>query len=285
MRCYSTTAEFVANIDFMRGVDMNFSPNGRTWACRGEEETRDLNPATHDGISFRRPVVYIGDHIDNRRGQQMRDQPGRPLCFSPDGKYLAVAGARGRIALLDTRPMVSLATAVILNCHHDMVTHAVFTPNNHALVSLSLDGSIRLTDPTTRESLAKLDTDTWKKPQFLGVTPDSEVIVSIWGDTVYHWSYNTGTLESYTLGAKRRREGWPIAISPDCRFLACRNDDGVDLSDLHTGRVLYSIRFQSGFVTAAAFSDDARYLALGKAASWMGIKVMKSTLDVWELIF
>lgn len=172
-----------------------------------------------------------------------------------------------------------------MNCHLDVVTHAVFTPDSRALVSLSRDGTIRVTDTETQTSLAKLDTDTWKTPLFLGLTPDGDVVVSIWGDTVYHWSYTTGTLESYTLGARRSREGWPVAISPDCRFLACRNDNGVDLSDLFTGRVLHSIRFQSGFVTAAAFSLDGKYLALGKAAASMGVKVNKSTLDVWELIF
>lgn len=76
-----------------------------------------------------------------------------------------------------------------------------------------------------------------------------------------------------------------MALSPDCRFLACRTMDGVDISDAHSGNVLFTIRFQSGFVTAAAFSEDGKYLALGKAVSNVGLKVSKSTLDVWELVF
>ncbi|KAK7418450.1 hypothetical protein QQX98_003942 [Neonectria punicea] len=284
-RFYDTQANQVSCLSNQHGVQLTFCDDGRSWAYLCEEDAKDLNAWSHDGATFKKPTVFLGDYINGRRVQQMRWPGAKPLCFSPDGKWLAVGSARNRIALIDVKSGGVLDRARIVSCHLDEVTHAVFTPDCKALVSQSVDGTIRLTDPTTGKALAKLDTDAWKKPLFLGVVPDSDVVVSIRGDTVYHWNHTSADVESYSLGSRRTREGWPLAISRDCRFVCCRTDDGVDIGDLYSGKVLYTIKFQSGFVTAASFSGDGRYLILGKAASWMGVRVTMSTLDVWELVF
>ncbi|KAH7013131.1 Quino protein amine dehydrogenase [Ilyonectria destructans] len=284
-RFFDIQANQVSCLSNQHGVHMMFSDNARSWTYLCEEDAKDLNALSHDGVTFKKPVVYLGDYINGRRIQQMRWPGAKPLGFSGDGRWLAVGSARNRIALIDVKSGAVLDKTRVISCHLDEVTHAVFTPNSKALVSQSLDGTIRLTDSDTGKSLAKLDTDTWKKPLFLGVTPNGDVVVSIRGDTVYHWNHTTSDLESYSLGSRRTREGWPIAISKDCRFMCCRTDDGVDISDLYSGKVLYTIKFQSGYVTAATFSGDGRYLILGKAASWMGVRVTMSTLDVWELVF
>ncbi|EMT66996.1 hypothetical protein FOCG_16378 [Fusarium oxysporum f. sp. radicis-lycopersici 26381] len=263
---------------------MIFSRNGRQWAYLSEEDGKGLNAASHDGINFKKPVVYLGDYINGRKIPVCKWPGGKPLAFSQDGNWLAVGSTKGRVGLMDCSANVNKAS-VVIPCHMDEVTHAVFTPDSKLLITQSRDGTIRITNVETRASIAKLETDTWKKPVFLGTSPDGEVIVSLWGDTVFHWNHGTAALESYNLSGRRTREGWPIAVSADCRFLCCRTDDGVDVSDMYSGRVLYTIKFQSGFVTAASFSWDGKYLILGKAASWMGLKMGTSTLDVWELVF
>lgn len=284
-RFFDTNINPVSSLTNQGGVNMTFSPDGRSWVYLCEDDMRDMGAWYHDGVHFKKPCVVLGDYINGRKIQQMKWPGVRPFGFSPDGRWLAVGSARGRIALIDVKSGGILAKATIIPCHLDEITHAVFTPDSKYLVSQSRDGTIRLTDPQSRTSIAKLETDTWKKPLFLGVLPNNEVIVSVWGDTVFHWNYHTASLETYNLSGRRNREGWPIAISQDCRFLCCRTDDGVDISDLHSGKILYTIKFQSGYVTTAAFSQDGKYLVLGKAASWMGVRVTTSTLDVWELIF
>lgn len=277
------SASQVSCLSNQHGIDMLFARNGRHWAYLCEEDPKDLS-SFHDGVRFKKPIVYLGDYLNGRKIQQARWPGVKPLAFSHDTHWLAVAGARGRIGLFDIRSGAPEKT-VILNIHLDDVTHAAFTPDGIALATASRDGTLRLTSHETQKSIAKLETDTWQKPLFLGITPNSDVIVSIWGDTVFHWNHSTAALESYSLSTRRQREGWPIAMSADCRFLCCRTDDGVDVSDLYSGRVLHTIKFQRGFVTAAAFSWDGKYLILGKATAWMGMRVMVSTLDVWELLF
>lgn len=284
-RFYDINVNQVACLSHQHGVNMTFSPDGRKWAYLCESDSKDLNPLSHDGVHFRKPVVTLGDFMNGSKVQQMKWPGVKPLSFSPDGKWLAVGSSKGRMALLDIKMGAVLSKAVVIPSHTADITHAVFTPDSALLVSQSRDGTIRLTDPVTRTSIAKLETDTWKEPSFLGVLPNNEVIVSIWGDVVFHWNYHSGNLETYSISTRRTREGWPIAISQDCRFLCCRTDDGVDLSDLHSGKVLYTIKFQRGYATTAAFSVDGRYLVLGKATSSIGVRVTVSTLDVWELIF
>lgn len=265
------------------------SADSNLWAYVTEDDSYTgggaYNPWQTNETSFHKPVVIIGDQISAKKLHKLRWGGVRPLCFSRDGSQLAVTSVHNRIGLINTSTNASLSQAPIITTHTEEVTHALFTPDSHALVSVSRDGTIRLTDSLNLEPIAKLDTGTYKKPTLLGVTPDSDVVVSVWGDLVYRWNHATGGVESFALGSRRSREGWPVALSPDCRFLACRTVDGVDISDAHSGAVLFTIRFQSGFITAAAFSEDGRYLALGKAVANVGLKVSKSTLDIWEIVY
>ncbi|KAI5460467.1 hypothetical protein BGZ63DRAFT_404936 [Mariannaea sp. PMI_226] len=284
-RFYDIKVNPLSNLANQYGVQMIFSQDGRSWAYLAEEEPKDMHPQLHDGIHFKKPCVHFGDHVGGRRIQAMRFSGAKPLCFSHGGKWLAVCNSRNRIGLFNVPAGAPLNKASIIPCHTDEITHAIFTPDDQALVSQSRDGTIRLTKSDTLKSLAKLELDTWKKPAFLGVTPDGAIVVSIWGDTVYHWNYTTAALESYALSSRRTREGWPIAISEDCRFLCCRTDTGADVSDLYSGKLLYTFKQESGYVTAATFSPDGRYLVLAKSALAMGARVTKAALDVWEMVF
>lgn len=229
--------------------------------------------------------LYLMEHSTATRLHRYRWPEARALAFSPSGSTVALAGPKNRIGLFKTAASLSQRPPQIIHSHIDTVAHALFTPDSHALVTMSVDGTLRLTDSVNLESLAKLDTGATKKALHLGVCPDSNLVVAIYGDTVYRWNHPTGAFESYTLSARRGREGVPIALSPDCRFLACRVDDGVDITDVHKGTILFTIRFQSGFVTSAAFSNDGKYLAIAKATTWVGMRVTKSTLDLWEMLF
>ncbi|KAJ6784509.1 hypothetical protein PWT90_10260 [Aphanocladium album] len=271
-----------------------FPPEGAhltTWAYVVEDEVGSSHagpsPWLHDGTDFRKPVLCVGDFASGKRVQKLRQWEIRPLCFSRDGGRLAVTTGRHRVALLDAAHQFAMRTDEgLLTAHADEVTLATFTPDSHALVTASRDGTVRLTDPLSMEPLGKLDTGAWKRPALLGVTPDSNVVVSVWGaDLVYRWNHTTGAVDSFAIGARRVREGWPVALSPDCRFLVCRNDQGADISDAHSGKVLFTVHFNKGFLTAAAFTKDSRYVALAKASTCVGTKVHQSTLDIWEIVY
>jgi WD40 repeat protein len=261
---------------------MKFSADEKSWVFSSTPaiQTDFKRKALHDVKKFihKKSSVYIGNHTT---GGRVELRHVKTLAISSDGVLTALAG-RGDKAFLVNNKGGLIRT---ISYHLDKVVRAVFTPNGQILVTASKDGTILLTDVTTGETLAKQDCDTHKKLFFLGVTPDSEIIVSIWGDTVMRWQWAMGDLESYNLSAKRGREGRPIAMSDDCRFIACTNHEGVDIADAHSGKLLHIVKFQSGHVTAAAFTPDGSHLALGKAAGITSSTLMKSTLDIWQLVF
>lgn len=265
------------------GYDLAFCDQNSYWAYSVDDSR--LPGGSLSGTASNKSYVVVGDYTTNARYRILRGPGSRALCFNPEGTIIAITDARCRLGIVDTTRHPGQHMNTIITSHTQPITHAIFAPDSTAIITLSEDGHIRVTDPYTREPIAKLDTGSTKKPLFLGISPDGEVVVSIWGDYVFRWNYITSAVESYSLPSRRSKEGVPIALSPDCRFIACQTHYGVDVGDAHNGTILFTIHFQAGFVTSAAFSATGNYLALSKAVSSSGLRTTKSTVDIWELLF
>ncbi|KFA78264.1 hypothetical protein S40288_02658 [Stachybotrys chartarum IBT 40288] len=283
VRFYDIRGNVVATptgINSAPSFHMVLAGDGETWAYSRDVAYNPLKTKPTNTLKMKWPALHVSNHITGVNKHVMRWV--RPLAISADATLLAVLSRDDRIVIFD---LVANSPTTAIHVHVDTVVAAVFTPDNQKLVSASRDGAILVSNPRTGETVAKLDCNTHKKFFHLGVTPDSSVVVSIWGDTVNRWNWLTSDLDAYPASLRRGREGRPIALSPDCRFLACTNTEGVDISDLHTGRCLHAIRFQTGIVTAAAFSVDGTYLALGKVGLTTSRAIAKPTLDIWNLVF
>ena len=70
------------------------------------------------------------------------------LSFSPDGKFLASAGAEGRILLWDVKTGKQIRA---LAGHSDEVNAVAFNPEGTMLASAGVDSTIRLWNPSTGE--------------------------------------------------------------------------------------------------------------------------------------
>ncbi|OLN86430.1 putative WD repeat-containing protein [Colletotrichum chlorophyti] len=272
-----------------KGVHMVFSPAQEVVAVLTEhipeEALRSPRPipTTHDMVHFEKPALYVVD-FSNPSGPDplrfMLQWHGiRPFSFSPDGQLLAIKGVRNRVEIINSAR--GSGYGVVRN-HSDEVTHAEFTPDGDKLVTMSRDGTLRVTHVKSLRSIAKLEVDNWRNPLQLAVSPIG-VIASIWGRTVTIWDYDTGELNSYDLDTARGSEGFPLAISPDLRWLACRSDDGADVADLATGKVIYSARLESGFATSAAFSANGQYLVVGRCTNGHHGRTDSGILNVWEI--
>ncbi|EHK15366.1 uncharacterized protein TRIVIDRAFT_38192 [Trichoderma virens Gv29-8] len=192
-----------------------------------------------------------------------------PIAWSPDGRAIAAAEPRHRIGLWDARTGTRIGR---VPGHIDAVTHVAFAPDS-ALVTLSRDGTLRVTDPRTSKTLYKLEMETSKNPRALAVSPDGKTIVSVWGSVVHIWMPQHGQLTSYSLSSTRPCEGWPLSISPDCRYIASWTEEGFDIMDVASGAVVCT---QDGgpLVTSADFSSDGRTLVLGR---------ISGDVEIWDL--
>ncbi|GJC89411.1 vegetative incompatibility protein HET-E-1 [Colletotrichum liriopes] len=209
----------------------------------------------------------------------------RPAVFSRDGQMFAAADPMGVVVVFEAAaspPGMPPTKKVAGVLNHAEPTHVLFMPNGTDLVTLSRDGTVRISEAKTGRTLRRMEVDgvataTGAGARALGVSPDGRVVVSVWSRAVYVWEHEAGRMSSWELNKARSNEGWPLAVSPDCRFLACRTEDGMDISDVYSGQVLAEVRTAAGIdglVTAAAFSADGRIMAVGR---------YNGVVDVWNL--
>lgn len=152
-----------------------------------------------------------------------------------------------------------------------------FMPNGREIISLSKDGTGRLTSVKNGATKGKFEVSGRHNPTMLQVAPDSKLVASVWGYDVMLWHPGTGQSTTYSLNTVRRNEGWPLCISQDCRFLACRTERGFDILELMTGRYLgETVEVQrASCITSGAFNSDGTMIAIGTYTGFVQLfKVM-----------
>ncbi|KAM4057172.1 WD40 repeat 2 [Hirsutella rhossiliensis] len=224
------------------------------------------------GVEHRGNSLVVHDLVTGKTALEIKQATAGPLAWSCQGTALAAGEARNRVGVWDARSGARIGRVV---GHIDEVTHAAFTPDSK-LVTLSRDGTVRITDPQTARTLSKLEVDATSgtNPRALAVSPDGQSVVSLWGATLLIWLPCAGQLTSYGLHAARGSEGWPLCISPDCRWMACRTEDGFDIVDVAAGSVVWEGGGGAAMFTAAAFSTDGKVLVLGR---------MDGVVEVWDV--
>ena len=265
----------------LSGMETNFAQNHKAivfggFACIPMPDDAIAAPlyrheAGSSGPSpVRTPRLQVFDLALKKRRLKIDLPIQAPLAYSPDGLLIASASAvvPSRIQLYDVIGERILPRRQIPH-HIDDVTHLAVVPDGTALASLSKDGTGRLTSLATGRVLGKFEVETRHAPRMLQVSPDGQLIASVWGWDVVLWYPATSKVVVYNVNAARQTEGWPLCISPDCRFLACRTEDGFDVMDLATGRFLGEITGFTGerslFISAAAFNSDGGWLVAGKS--------------------
>lgn len=220
--------------------------------------------------------VVIRDVATGKIITELKDAHAQPLAWSRDGRMLATSESsspgHGRVGVWDVRS--GARTGRVLS-HIDTVTHAAFAPSLE-LVTLSRDGTARVTNVSTGKTVSRLEIGTGVSgnPRTLNLTSNGSTVASVWGTTVQIWLPRANHVTSYSLGSVRATEGWPLCISPDGSYMACRTEDGFDIMDLSSGVVLWEHKSDVP-VTSGAFSPDSKVFLLG---------TMEGSVEVWDLI-
>lgn len=232
-----------------------FAPHGDSIAT-----VRDWTVQLQAGVDFHHAsTVLLRNFSTGKTAGELKEATGEPVAWSRDGRAIAVGESRNRISVWDVKTGTRIGRVM---SHIDFVTHAAFMPD-HSLVTLSRDGTLRITNSLTSKTIRRLEIDGSTNPRALAVSQDGQRIASIWGTTVHIWLPRINDVTSYNLNAVRRTEGWPLCISSDCRYMVCRTEDGFDIMDLAAGSVVLE-RSTDEMVTAGAFSEDTKTLILGR---------------------
>ncbi|KAK0665746.1 WD40-repeat-containing domain protein [Cercophora samala] len=219
-----------------------------------------------DGFDVRQPMVEVYD-VGKRIRWSKSEVPMRaPLVMSEDGGLVAgvsskdgsrvvVCGFGGNMKMLRVKTMVIK--------HTEEVTGMGFLPEGAGLVTAGRDGYVRVTDLHSGRTLKRIEIGARAACSILQVSGDGKMVVTVWGRDVVLWYLETGRVHNYNLNVVRQAEGWPLAVSKDCRYLACRTEDGFDVSDVASGAFRGDFATLGSVITAAAFSNDCTKIAVG----------------------
>ncbi|AEO62387.1 uncharacterized protein THITE_2106496 [Thermothielavioides terrestris NRRL 8126] len=252
------------------------------------------------GTRMARLEVY---DLARARGSRLlkMDSPLRaPVAWSPDGTLLAGVSVRDPSRVVTVvvgpntgssksakEPLAGALGSVVLMGHTDEVTHLAFLPvrrgsgkgkgavalaaeeSGRALVSVGRDGYVRVTDVVSGRTLRRIEIGGRAHASILQVSHDGRFVVTVWGRDVVVWDQDSGSVHSYNLNAVRQVEGWPLCVSPDCRYMAYRTDDGFEVCDVLTGQFRGEFPCKGTAIMSAAFNSNGTRLAVGDSGGWL----------------
>lgn len=204
------------------------------------------------------------------------------LCFSPDGKVLAVANSTGTVELLD---FPKLDMAKVLKGHADTVSSINFSPDGKLLASGSLDKTIKLWEVETGKELSTLAGHT-EEVETVCFSPNGKLLASSSpaNGEVRLWNVETGKqLRTFTGNATPGT----LAFSNDSDFLAAgaillqlgnrkvtvkivggffgggSQLERIKLWELGTGKELKTFKENIGSLISIIFTPDGELIASG----------------------
>lgn len=172
-----------------------FGPQGSRLAT-----VRDWTVQLAGGVEYHHSsTVLVRDFSTGKTTTELKEARSEPVVWSRDGRVIAAGEGRGRIGVWDVKNGTRVGRVV---GHIDTITHGAFTHDLH-LVTLSRDGTLRITNPSTMKTVSRLEIPS-TNPRLLSVSPNGQRIVSVWGTMVYVWLPHTNDLTSYNLNTDRK---------------------------------------------------------------------------------
>jgi WD40 repeat protein len=199
------------------------------------------------------------------------------LAYSPDGsRILSGAGYHDQTAKLWDTNGVCLRT---LEGHTRPLSSVAFSPDGLLAVTGSSDGTARLWNLDTGDSLLTIRGEDWFDV-VATLSPDGNSLLYAQGTTITLWSVPTG---DSLLAFKHfhRFSVTSLAFSPDGRyFVSGSRDSAVLLWESDGGSMpdfpipVHTFEGHGDVVTSAAFSPDGQFLATGS---------QDKTVKIWDM--
>jgi WD40 repeat protein len=184
------------------------------------------------------------------------------LCFSPDGKYLALGGGWDKtIKILE---VASGNETVTLRGHKGEVTSVDFSPDGKYLASGSWDKTIMVWEVSSGKEIAVLKGHEGGI-HVLKFSPDGRYLASGNMDkTVKLWDLSSGREIAVLRGFLKYEYVGMLKFSPDGRYLASGVErEPINIWEIPSGKEVGNIGTPVDWIYSLSFSPDGRLLALG----------------------
>ncbi|CAH9147069.1 unnamed protein product [Cuscuta epithymum] len=181
------------------------------------------------------------------------------LAYSPDSQLLATGADDNKIKVWTASSGFCFVT---FSEHTNAVTALHFMPNNHCLLSASLDGTVRAWDLFRYRNFRTFTTPTSKQFASLAADQSGEVICAGTLDSfeIYVWSMKTGRLLDVLSGHEGPVHG--LIFSPTDAVLASSSwDKTVRLWDVFDGKGAVETFPHTHDVLTVVYRPDGKQLA------------------------
>ncbi|KAK4098458.1 WD40 repeat-like protein [Parathielavia hyrcaniae] len=195
-----------------------------------------------------------------------------PMAWSPDRTVLVGVSTREPsqiqvVKIQGGHKGMDVTAEKVLMGHTEEATQLAFLPSwkgdGRALVSAGKGGYVRVTSVESWRTVKRIEIGARSPASILKMSPNGKLVVTVWGREVVLWYLDSGRVQNYNLNVVRQSEGRPLYVSPDCQLLACRTEEGFDVSDVATGKFRGEYAWTGNPITSAAFNSNATRLAVG----------------------
>jgi WD40 repeat protein/tetratricopeptide (TPR) repeat protein len=234
-----------------------------TWKALSTFAEKNLSAAavSLDGTAVLTVSLYNDWHLwDTKGGERWKVKVAdvgvgnvRTVAFSPDGRSVAAIGSA--VSLRDA------ANGRLVWSSRDVATHLSFSPDGQYLLWYGFGDECHVRKAATGAEALSL-----KGCTSAAFSADGHSLLAGEGERARLYDLNARasvrTFEGLTEGSVNCG-----ALSPDGRWLALCREDSADLWDLGQGLRVRTMKVQSTYVTALAFSPDSRLLLSGGGSS------------------
>jgi WD40 repeat protein len=214
-------------------------------------------------------VVDIGD-VSWQYSAEIADHDWKrmwvPLVVVKKGQreqYALNGNVRGRHVMVPSIAKQSFGRELwSLTGHQDFISRTAFSPDGKALASASSDGTVRLWNMATGDSARNPLPGEDDIATGLSFSPDGQYLMVTWLNRLVVWSISNGK-KSVDRQIYSNRRWHSAATDRAWKLLALAWGDEVSLTDMASGRSLFTFRGHESEIVAVAISPDGRLLASG----------------------